>query len=509
MAPPRAPIGKFGLIGRFFGNTVSEAAAFAAGVALGPVLGPPVELTKQKVQAAFPFKIPDVGVLAEGLAQGQVDEADARPWAKAHGFDTKAFDALVAIANVGPGMAQAFNLWRRKQTDEAGFRRALHRLGLEQEWIDALWLVREEVLDPAELARAIHRGLIPDPGLLEGRLPSGVGNVPAYPVYPIDALLEAAGSGIDHDRLGVMVGLQGLPMGSHEAAEALFRGILDENDYLRAIAEGNTRNEWADAILDQTRQIPTARDFLENALRGYSTLPEAIDGTAMHGMSADHATLIYQNQGRPMNLHQITQALAWGASFNPEPGEITDPYRASTVEGSIKPGYYELFEALKYNLPSAFYFRILQTTGVLPKAEALTWYLRLGWPPELAEKVATALDPAGGGGGAVDAHVKKAQTSTFTAAHRSYVARESQAGDVAPIMGTLGIDQASQTAILDLWNAERDLIHAELSPTQIRKAVKAAIVNRATGQPWTRADALAALLARGYSQADAETFLDE
>jgi hypothetical protein len=113
-------------------------------------------------------------------------------------------------------------------------------------------------------------------------------------------------------------------------------------------------------------------------------------------MSADDALVIYQNQGRPMNIHQITQALAWGAKFNPEPGELQDPYHASVVEGPVKPGYYEMAESLKYTLPSALYFRTLQTQKVLTPDQAETWYKRLGWPPELAHQVAQAFGKAQG-----------------------------------------------------------------------------------------------------------------
>jgi hypothetical protein len=47
-------------------------------------------------------------------------------------------------------------------------------------------------------------------------------------------------------------------------------------------------------------------------------------------------------------------------------------------------------ESLKYTLPSALYFRVLQQNKVLTPEQAETWYLRLGWPPELAHQVAQA-----------------------------------------------------------------------------------------------------------------------
>jgi hypothetical protein len=241
-----------------------------------------------------------------------------------------------------------------------------------------------------QLANAIHRGLIPDPGLLAVPPPSGTGNVPAYPVYGIDAIQEAAGSGINRERLGALVGLTGLPMGPHEAAQAVFRHILTATDYARAVAEGNTRNEWGDAILEQSRQIPTARDFLENALRGYRTLPEALQGAALHGMTPEHATMIYQNQGRPMVVRQITQALARGAKFHPEPGEITDPYDASVVEGTVKPAYYELAKALRYTYPSPFVLRSLVQSGDITAARGEQVLLFEGWEPGFAKQVAQA-----------------------------------------------------------------------------------------------------------------------
>ena len=40
------------------------------------------------------------------------------------GFGDAQFTALIDIANVGPGLAQAYRMWRRDQIGEGGFRRA-------------------------------------------------------------------------------------------------------------------------------------------------------------------------------------------------------------------------------------------------------------------------------------------------------------------------------------------------------------------------------------------------
>jgi hypothetical protein len=486
------------IFGRFFGSSISTASGVAIGGSVQNTLNPLTQSLANETWALHAVVPPDPYALANGVAQGQVNEASARAWAAESGIGDKQFTALVNIANVGPGVAAAFELWRRHEIDEAGFRRALGRLAIEEEWIDALWKVRESVLDPADLARGIHRGLIPDPGLLQGRLPAREGNVPAYPVYDIDALAEAFAAGYNRDHLGVLVGLQGNPMGAHEAANAVFRGILTEDDYLRAIAEGNTRNEWADAIFEQSRQLPTAREFLENALRGYRTLAEALAGAARHGMSRADALMVYQNQGRPMAVRQITQALARGGVFKPEPGEITDPFDAAIVEGNLKPAYYDLAKSLRYTYPSPFVLRALTQSDAITQREAEDVLLYQGWEPGFAHKVAASwsggtaaaskelvkselLDEFEGGfiteselrdhlaalgyqGPELDLEVhlsdarriKGWRDKAITALNKRYLASTMERSAAQGYLGQIGVhDPDTQTRLLDIWDIER------------------------------------------------------
>lgn len=440
---------------RFFGSTVSETAAFAAGAAIGPTLRPGLQALQNATWEKYPDVPPDAYALAAGVAQGQVDPEQARKWAAQNGIGAKPFAALVNIANAGPGAGEAFRLWRRHLIDDDGFATALKRLSIEPRWIAALLKTKFDPLDPADLARAIHKSLIPDPGLLAVPQPTEAGKVPAYPVYPIDALAEAEAAGLDRDHLGALVGLQGNPMGAHEAAQATFRGVIDRADYDRAIAEGNTRNEWGEAIMEQSRQIPTARDFIENALRGYSTLEEAIAGAALHGMSAEDATVIYQNAGRPMNIHQITMALARGARFNPEPGEITDPYMASIVEGSLKPGYYELENALRYNYPAFFQTLNALTRGWIDAATAKQWLLYQAYEPGAVDAIVDNITV--GGKPKPSTWLTRAQGYLFTAIHKQYEPTSGYVDRAKSAMAKLGIAAADQEQILELYRVEYEL----------------------------------------------------
>lgn len=495
------------LAGRFLGNAISESFAFAAGYAIGPVLSPPLRELRNVINAAYPVEPIGPGELAAGVAHGRLDHDLGVQLAAHSGINGDNFDRMVAIARAAYDVGRVFELWRRGQIDDGGARSRLQLLGYTDDAIADLMKLKRQLLAPDELARAIHRGLIPDPGLLQGTLPGGVGHVPAYPVYPIDALTEAAGWGYTRDELGVLVGLQGLPMGSHEAAQALFRNVLTHDDYLRAIAEGNTRNEWAEAILAQSRQIPTARDFLENTLRGYTTLEQAIAGAALHGMSVEHATLIYQNQGRPMNVHQITTGLARGGVFKPEPGEIRDPYDASIVEGNLKPAYYDLAKANRYVLPGYFVIRAMLQNHTLTVDEAATLFKQEAWPPDLADKAAAALAPTAGGG--ADPAIAKAETQLWNATHKAYLARNVSAALATSTLEKAGVTAAAVPTVLDLWNAERALATASLTAKQIVKAFGDGIDNPATGAKWTRDEAIARLLELGFDHDDAEVLIDE
>jgi hypothetical protein len=441
------------VLGASPGILVGVALGEAASAAFEPIIEPARQDAWRKNQNA----ILSAGLMARLAARGGVSLPTARTANTSHGLTTDKTDALVYLEQTMPGFGQVRDLLNRKVIGDPEVAEALTRLGFPADWQTRLAVLFAALLEPGQLAAAIHRGLIPDPGgLLKGQQPAPPFKVEAYPVYPVNALTEAEGWGYDRDRLGVLVGLQGLPMGTHEAAQAYFRGIIEHGDYIRAFNESNSRNEWAEAVLGYSRQIPTARDFLENALRGYRTLDEAVAGAALHGMSEPHATMIYQNQGRPMTPRLITQALARGGTFKPEPGEITDPYRAAIVEGNLKPAYYDLAYANRYNLPSAFFIRLLISQGKLTVAEGADLFKQMGWPPDLADQIAAALAP--GGTTAEDPWLKKAEQQLWTATHKAYVKDDSiDLATAEANLSVLGIDTGTAAAIGQLWQQEKNL----------------------------------------------------
>lgn len=382
------------LFGRFLGNTVSAAAGFSAGAAIGPVLGPVVQAIRNTVNSQYAFVYPDPMAMAQGVAQGQVTEKVAREYASYHGFGDDAMTALIAVANGGPSLGYAYEAWRRinpatgeSYLSDDQFQTALRRTGLETQWYPALKALKTRLLDPADLARGIHKGLIPDPGLLAVPAPSGTGKVNAYPVYPIDALAAAQGFGYSKDELGVLVGLQGNPMGAHEAAQATFRGTIEPVDYERAIAEGNTRNEWGPAIFEQSRAIPSPTNYVEAGIRTRITPDAMYAGAARHGMTHEDTDLLFAIHGRPATPHQVLIGLRRGGVYNGPTDHIDPAVIQSMRDANLRPEYYNLVAAGLELYPPLFQLNNLVKAKAVDPETARTWAYKTGE----AEEVLTVL----------------------------------------------------------------------------------------------------------------------
>jgi hypothetical protein len=476
-----------------------EAIAFAAGFALARVLEPAAVTLSQDAWRIAPIRAVDPTTAAEIVAE----DVEQREWGAAEavqgGIDGERFDAIVGEVLNAPGMGELYAAYRRGLISSADFSHGLRKAKLETRWDEAMEALKEERLGPDVIARAIQRGLIRDPGLLPVPPPTAEGRVAAFPVFDVDALTEAAAFGIDRDRLGVEVGLVGNPASPQQAAAGVFRGVLELADFQRAIAEGNTRNEWADAILEVSRAILTPHEYEEAALRGIITNEQADAGAGKHGMAPADAQLLFQIMGRPLAVHQITTGLARGGDYGGTYDDVPEPYRDAIRRSSIRPEYAKLAFANRYTYPSAFVLRALAQSGELDEQTTEKILLDIGWPPDLAAKVAPLW--AGGGAGKGDPHVGKAETQLWGALHKAYVNDEASDALAHSTLTTIGVAAAAQAQVLALWQAERALVRATLTAAQIKKAVTGNLENQA----W----ATERLKQLGYSDADAATFLAE
>ena len=432
------------------------------GGAISDTVNPRLQSFKNDQWSAHTDVYPAATTLAAGVAQGQIDPKLAEQWATFTGFGTQAFNALVQIANTGPPLASALTLLRRGVWTHGQYQGALNRAAIEPGWWPGLETLQDVWLTPDQLAVMVQRSVVANDGLLPNQPDSSGSNVPPMPQIGIDPVTEAAGGGINKERLSGLARIIGLPASPDLAARMTYRGIINKDAFYQALKEGNTRAEWGPFLFEGFREIPTAEQFVELHLRGWITQKEMYDGCALHGMSNGDADLEFKLHRRAITPHQIKQGLARGAQFNPQAGEIQNPYSAAAHQSSLGPEWYDLYESLAPSYPSLFITNRLVTAGTISADTGHTWLLKAG----NADEVATAMLDSWQGGGTTkaDPHVAKAQTQLWTtthALHKKGTITDAQATAALPYAG---VSAAAIPEVLRIWDVENTLENGGTPP---------------------------------------------
>lgn len=459
---------RFGALGRFFGKTVSEGAAFAAGVAVAPTLAPAVELVRQEAwQTAVSH---NTGLGGRALDAGEVagivaEDVEREPWgvdeAAKTGINADRFAALLGEALNAPGLGTLFESWRRGDITDTDFRHGLRKAKLEPRWDKPLMALKSARLSPQEVALGIVRSVIKDPGLLVKTLDTSGSNVPQYEPLTVDPLAEAAAEGFDAERLRGLVGSIGLPMSAQQAASAYFRGIITEGAFNQAILEGDTRPEWASFILEQARHILTPHEYAELHLRGWIDEHEMREGAAKVGMTEQDADRVFLNLGRPLNVHQIATGLARGGTFGGGYETIPEPYQTAIRQSAIRPEWAALDYANRYTYPSAFVIRALVSGGDWTEAQGRDILEKVGWEPSLA--ALTAQKWASSSGSAAKEATAADHLSLFESG------KQTEAQTLAALEG-LGYPRDEAQLKMDVVSSRRVVTEVGKATTDLRKA---------------------------------------
>lgn len=493
------PIDLGALAGGFAEGTFERLIDFGLGAAIAEALRPEAHELGQEAWKINPVREVDAGTAASIVAE----DVAAREWganeAALQGVDGERFDKLVQDVMRAPGVGELLAVYRRNLIDDAAFEHGLRKAKIEPRWDAHLRALAQLPLEPAELAKAIHRGIVRGDGLLVAEPPTAAGRVPIVPPSSIDPIDEAAWSGIDKERLRVLVGNAGLPPGIVQMLQLLNRGEIDETDFLRGVGESNMRNEWGNAVLALARQLLTPHEYAELRVRGWIDDAQMHAGAALHGMTTADTDLLFKLLGRPIAVHAVTTGEARGGTYNGSTAHIPEAYLRSLEEGNIRPEWYNLAFANRYTYPSAFVLRALVQSGELSHDDGHAALLAIGWPPELARKVADAW--AGGTGAKADPHVTRAETQLWTALHSSYVADETDDTLAQTTLSAIGVAVEAHAPILNLWRAERELVRRTLTPTQIKKAYGDNLI--------ARDDAIVRLERLGMNATDAALLLEE
>lgn len=428
----------------------------------------------------------------QSLGWGEIEATNS-------GINTDRFGYLQEAAIRAPAVGELLALIRRNTVSGEDFTHGLRKAQLDARYDNAIRQLAQQPLGVEAVATMIQRGIIPDQGQLPFAPNTAGADVPPMPVVNIDANEQAAWWGISPDQLSALARIVGLPASPDLAARMYYRGIINEPSFNLAVAEGNTRNEWAPFLLEGFRQILTAHDYAELQLRGFLTQDQRRAGTAKHGMSSQDSDLLYDVLGRAPAAHTITKGLAYGGTYGGTGEGVPEVYKSALERGNLRPEYYDIAYHDRYLWPSAFVLRTLVQGGELSGDDGEKVLTYSGWEPGLAKKVATTW--AAGVTAAADKHVGKAETQVWGKLHTSYVNRLSTKAEAQADLAAIGVSAAAIPQVLSLWDIESAIERRSLSSSELKKAVKDGLM--------TAQQATQRLLDLGYSSADAGILLAE
>lgn len=356
----------FAGLGKFFGKTVSEGAAFAVGVAVGPTLEPGVQEIKNEAWALHQSR----PLEAETAAAIVAEDVELRDWgtdeAKKTGVSPSRFDALLGEALNAPGIGQLFELWRRGKITDEGFAHGLRKAKLEPRWDAPLRALHDVLLTSEELAMMQQQGFVTEDRAND----------------------EGALQGVTSERQQLRFEASGLPPGVGEALEMLRRGIIDAPTFAQIVREGHTKTKYTDEIAQLRWRVLSAHEWATLWIKGWVTEAEAKAGGAETGYDDEAMQRLYLAGGRPATAHQVLVGNRRGARIEDGIGTATPDVALAVRQSDIRPEYTAIIAASAEAYPSGFALRQLATSGVLTEAETFEALYKQGWNEEFARKVA-------------------------------------------------------------------------------------------------------------------------
>jgi hypothetical protein len=537
------------LTGAIIGVGVGEAAA----AAIEPVLEP----QRQKAWRESQARVLEVNTLARLVAQGVLDEGSAIDEASRTGFAESRLRALIELALDAPSFAEALALYRRGLIAVEKLDHALAKEQIEPEYWPALKRLAHVLLSPSDVANAVQQGHMPNNGVLptleahtpppaDYEQPPAPDGRPATSVplttIDLDPIAEAAGLGVDPDRLKVLANLAGLPPGAHDLLQMWNRSLIDEDAVNAGIREGHLKTKWLPAFKRMRWAVLSAQEYAAAALRTWVTKEEMYAGGALTGHTREQMDLMFLNRGRPASPTQMWRAWARKVT-GPRgvPADYDDHAKAIAIS-DIRPEYAELLWEIRFNYPSLFQLNRLVDAGTVTPDVAAAWAVKNLYAPEVVDalRAAWAKGASGAGGGETRAEAAAEFEAGFIteAEYRELLAGHGVSGPALDRLVHLGdarrvkkyrdrvvdaiagaytafrlddtramaelaevhISGDAAAGLLSVWGKLRlDKVRL-LSDTELRKAY--------SGNRITRPDALEELEHRGYSVADAGTYLD-
>lgn len=201
----------------------------------------------------------------------------------------------------------------------------------------------------------------------------------------IDLIDEAQLSGVSPERFQLMIDTTGNPPGPETLLDQWRRKLISDDEFDHGLRTGLLRNEWI-PFFRNLRHVPLPpHSYLQAAVEGHMSLPDAIAKVDGLGVDATDANLVYETLGNPPGIVQMLHL--WKRGLATE-ADVDQAIR----ESHYKNKYIPFIKAYAEYFPPPRTITALLHNGAFTPAQAHDYLMKAGLSDELATAyVASAL----------------------------------------------------------------------------------------------------------------------
>jgi hypothetical protein len=494
---------------------------FLTGNAIGAVMGGGLmdlitnELapTVHKLVQSNPHAFLSPGDAARAAAMNLWTADEAYGDAAGSGVDRARFDALLEMSYLIPGMADLLDMVNRGLIGIVEARSVLRRAGVHPQFADNVLALRHQELTPDRLAQLVTFGVLQES----------------------DATAVAARSGMRPDDFHRLVLGNGEPPGLDQLLFAYRRGVINRDRLFKGVEQGPIRNEWFD-VIESFGEIPmTTADAIEAVVKGHLSPDEGATVAHQNGLLPAHWPVLLAAAGNPPGVQEM---LSWHNRGLMSRDQLVQGIRESRLNNK----YTDLVIGASEALPPMVTIRQLVEHGQITTDQGMRLLEKHGYAPDIATAIIgsalhvktqktrdltadqivqlyeirqvsrddahTMLTALGYDSIEADdrldladlARVRRYVDTVISKLHAGYTKYLVSENEVTAAMDRIGVTPDARTALLTLWDEERQTVTRTLTEAQTIAALKSGLLD----EPGT----LDRLRGMGYGQTDAQILID-
>jgi len=486
-----------GLLTRFFGSAISNAAGYSVGGAIQPVLEPLTQDLANEAWSLHRVHPLSLAAAAQASLRGFWTDARGETEAAFTGYDGERYAIERRLQGNAPPMETLIQLRRRELISDGELTEGLQQSALLPEWRGLVAQLRNVLPSVTDLVHMAVREVF-DPGQraaldLDAEFPQAfaehaekIGLAPEW----------ARNYWADHWQLPSFIQL----------AQMLFRGELTSAQFSDALRALDYAPTWRGKLEAIARPIPPLSDMIRFAVRDVYT-PATVQAfgldddfpavfaqqAALHGMDATYATQYWAAHWRLPSALQGYRML-WR-------GIISKAQLQTLLKALDYPPFWrERLEQLAHIVPGRIDLKRMLRHEILTPDQVEAGYRRLGYDATDAQRMREIAEAELESGVVTQRWADRARSGLYTAAHSDYLDGNASAADAQAMLARLGATSAEVNTIIAIWDVERNRTRRDLTQAQILKLAKKDV--------WTDAQALDALADLGMAAGDAQALID-